>query len=157
MAKMFINYDLAKKRKPDNMHRFLDRDDRDEIVIGGTAKHVFKLDFDVNERCKSFGIIYRQGLTNVLDLSSNSAEVMVSDDGRRIVVSLSEEDTRRFVSHRDTYAQIKLVMNDGSVFYGDANELIIKSTLESLGEMPDGRWEAEEAGKGDESIDGTCL
>lgn len=134
MSDIFKNYPQPDDYVPNN--RQCDCaccDGKDQIIIGGTTLHTFKLKFLYSEECDGFDIIYRQSLDKELIISSSSLGApyeMEEVDGKTLItVTLSPETTSEFHPFRDTFAQIKLYMKDGSVIFGDKNRLEMISTL----------------------------
>lgn len=128
---------------PDNRARFLCRDEQDEIVVGGSATHVFKLHFLASKVCATenwFEIVYKQSIDPVLICDSQTPGVIVEEtlpndfepDGTTVIsVTLSPETTKLFVPHRDTFAQIRIKLNDNSIIFGDINKINVVDTLEN--------------------------
>lgn len=105
----------------------------DTITVGATVEHVFKLNFSYSELCAGFEVIYKNGLTNSFVISSSALGApfkVEEEDGRSyITVTLSPELTSTIVPYRDTFAQMKLNMKDGTVIFGDMNKLRVIDTL----------------------------
>lgn len=105
----------------------------DTITVGATVEHVFKLNFSYSELCAGFEVIYKNGLANSFVISSSALGApfkVEEEDGRSyITVTLSPGLTSTIVPHRDTFAQMKLNMKDGTVIFGDMNKLRIIDTL----------------------------
>lgn len=131
---MFDNY--TQNTSGNNMHTFLDIEELDEIIIGGTATHIFTLNFSYSGQsgCTGYEIFYKQSLTDVLYFNSAAVGQPVSieeNNGKTtITVTLAPFNTEKFVPYRDTFAQLKLHMKDGSTLFGDINGIIVKDTLE---------------------------
>lgn len=128
---------------PDNRVRFLCRDKQDEIVVGGSVTHVFKLHFLASEACAPanwFEIVYKQSIEPVFVCDCQTPGIVVDETVPNsfepngvttISVTLSPETTKLFKPHRDTFAQIRITLNDGSIIFGDLNEIKVIDTLEN--------------------------
>ena len=107
------------------------------------ATHVFKLHFLASEVCAPenwFEIVYKQSIDPVLICDSQTPGVIVEEtlpndfepDGATVIsVTLSPETTKLFVPHRDTFAQIRIKLNDDSIIFGDINKVNVVDTLEN--------------------------
>jgi len=141
-TQMFKLYDnLPEGYIPNNRPKVYEVDTTDTIVIGGTAEHSFVLHFAFSEFCNDFEIMYKQSVTGpILTFTSNSVEVEGPIEEETpwktvfstIKVHLLESDTRQFDPHRETYAQIKLTMKDGSIVYGDKNIVKLVAPLDAV-------------------------
>lgn len=142
---MFENYENISKAKPNNRHIFCQIDKIDEIIPGGNAEHTFIAHFKLSEYCDSnrpFEIIYKQGLqvietlTYPVILGQNRYNIIVEEpenaDITIIRVMLKPLFTSKFIWNRETAAQIKLFMLDGSVIYGDINQVKIIKALDAI-------------------------
>ena len=128
MSAIFDSYNNI---KPNNMHEFCQLDRHDDIVVGGTAVHVFHVNFNLFDSCKEFEIVYTKGLSKLFVFSSlDGTKALDYSDGHNIFVKLSPEHTSQFDPHMVTFAQAKFVLNDGTVLYGERNKVNIVSTLE---------------------------
>ena len=128
MSAIFDSYNNI---KPNNMHEFCQLDRHDDVVVGGTAIHVFHVNFNLFDSCKEFEIVYTKGLSKLFVFSSlDGTKALDYSDGHNIFVKLSPEYTSQFDPHMITFAQAKFVLNDGTVLYGERNKVNIISTLE---------------------------
>lgn len=128
MSTIFDSYNNI---KPNNMHEFCQFDRNDDIIVGGTAVHVFHVNFNLFDLCKEFEIVYTKGLSKLFTFSSlDSTKVLDYSDGYNIFVNLSPEYTSQFDPHMVTFAQAKFILNDGTILYGERNKVNIVSTLE---------------------------
>lgn len=128
MSAIFDSYNNI---KPNNMHEFCQLDRHDDVVVGGTAVHVFHVNFNLFDSCKEFEIVYTKGLSKLFVFSSlDGTKALDYSDGHNIFVKLSPEYTSQFDPHMVTFAQAKFVLNDGTVLYGERNKVNIISTLE---------------------------
>lgn len=118
-------------------------DDTAELVIGATNTHLFNAPFLLSEYCKSFDIIYRQGLTVVItkhyDFSENMGEdIEVNEcddkDFSIVKVIISSEESKLFKnSVLECQAQMKLYMQDDTILYSDSYDINVKSPLDNKG------------------------
>lgn len=128
MSAIFDSYNNI---KPNNMHEFCQFDRHDDIVVGGTAVHVFHVNFNLFDLCREFEIVYTKGLSKLFTFSSlDDTKALDYSDGYNIFVKLSPEHTSQFDPHMVTFAQAKFVLKDGTVLYGKRNRVNIISTLE---------------------------
>lgn len=134
MSAIFDSYNNI---KPNNMHEFCQLDRHDDVVVGGTAVHVFHVNFNLLDLCKEFEIVYTKGLSKLFvfsksleDSNLSSANALDCPDEYTVSVTLSPEDTVQFDPHLVTFVQAKFVLKDGTVLYGKRNRVNIISTLE---------------------------
>ena len=134
MSAIFDSYNNI---KPNNMHEFCQLDRHDDVVVGGTAVHVFHVNFNLLDLCKELEVVYTKGLSKLfvfsksLDASNSSgANALDCPDEYTVSVTLSPEDTSQFDPHMVTFVQAKFVLKDGTVLYGKRNRVNIISTLE---------------------------
>ena len=134
MSAIFDSYNNI---KPNNMHEFCQLDRHDDVVVGGTAVHVFHVNFNLFDSCKEFEIVYTKGLSKLFVFSksldgsnSSGANALDCPDEYTVSVTLSPEDTCQFDPHMVTFVQAKFVLKDGTVLYGKRNRVNIISTLE---------------------------
>lgn len=134
MSAIFDSYNNI---KPNNMHEFCQLDRHDDVVVGGTAVHVFHVNFNLLDLCKELEVVYTKGLSKLFvfsksldDSNSSGANALDCPDEYTVFVTLSPEDTRQFDPHLVTFVQAKFVLKDGTVLYGKRNRVNIISTLE---------------------------
>ena len=134
MSAIFDSYNNI---KPNNMHEFCQFDRHDDIIVGGTAVHVFHVNFNLFDLCREFEIVYTKGLSKLFVFSksldgSNLSGTNVLDcpDEYTVSVTLSPEDTSQFDPYLATFVQAKFVLKDGTVLYGKRNKVNIVGTLE---------------------------
>lgn len=134
MSAIFDSYNNI---KPNNMHEFCQLDRHDDIVVGGTAVHIFHVNFNLIDLCKELEVVYTKGLSKLFVFSkslggSNLSGTNALDclDEYTVSVTLSPEDTRQFDPHQVTFVQAKFVLKDGTVLYGKRNKVNIVGTLE---------------------------
>lgn len=134
MSAIFDSYNNI---KPNNMHEFCQLDRHDDIVVGGTAVHVFHVNFNLLDLCREFEITYTKGLSKLFvfsksleDSNLSGANALDCPDEYTVSVTLSPEDTSQFDPHLVTFVQAKFVLKDGTVLYGKKNRVNIISTLE---------------------------
>lgn len=116
---------------PDNKHSFLPEEQVDEIVIGASCRHVFKIDCKYSEAVSEGSVIYRQGdFGFIIPITQD----MVREDALSsiIIVTLSPATTLGFRRNGITAkCQLKLTMKtDGFVAYDDWHELKIYEGLD---------------------------
>ena len=66
MSAIFDSYNNI---KPNNMHEFCQLDRHDDVVVGGTAVHVFHVNFNLFDLCREFEITYTKGLSKLFVFS----------------------------------------------------------------------------------------
>ena len=134
MSAIFDSYNNI---KPNNMHEFCQLDRHDDVVVGGTAVHVFHVNFNLLDLCKELEVVYTKGLSKLFvfsksldDSNSSGANALDCPDEYTVSVTLSPEDTSQFDPHLVTFVQAKFVLKDGTVLYGKRNKVNIVGTLE---------------------------
>ena len=134
MSAIFDSYNNI---KPNNMHEFCQLDRHDDVVVGGTAIHVFHVNFNLLDLCKELEVVYTKGLSKLFvfsksldDSNSSGANALDCPDEYTVSVTLSPEDTSQFDPHLVTFVQAKFVLKDGTVLYGKRNKVNIVGTLE---------------------------
>lgn len=134
MSKMFNEYErIDPDYVPDNRRGFCWFDDRDELTIGATARHTFRLDFPFSEICDGCSVIYRQSIGKVLEITMDDPRMSIAEreDGTSVIeVALEADDTRAFVRHRRTQAQLRLELKSGEIVYGEINEIAVIDPLD---------------------------
>lgn len=122
-------------------------DNTSDVIIGATNTHVFKQPFLFTNYIKSFEVIYRQGLTEVLtkiyDMQSNEEnnnneyrkDIIIHEcdkTGNTIVkVILSPEESTLFKnSVLECQVQLKFYLLDDSILYSDCYDIRVKSPLD---------------------------
>lgn len=138
MSAIFDSYNnINNNIKPNNMHEFCQLDRHDDVVVGGTAVHVFHVNFNLFDLCKELEIVYTKGLSKLFVFSKSldgsnlsGANALDCPDEYTVSVTLSPEDTSQFDQHLVTFVQAKFVLKDGTVLYGKRNRVNIISTLE---------------------------
>lgn len=130
---IFDNYPQPADYIPCNRTCECHCDEEDILTVGATTTHIFRLNFSYAELCDSFIVTYKNGLENVFAIDSKALGAPYSieeSDGRSyITVTLSPELTSAVIPHRDTFAQMKLFMKDGTVLFGDLNKLKVINTI----------------------------
>ena len=84
------------------------------MIRGTTPKHIFALPFDVDMIAK-IRIIYRQNKEIILT-KTNDGVVL---DGKRVEVTLSQEDTLAFQSGHKVEIQVRVLLNDETAMASD--------------------------------------
>lgn len=129
---MFTNFNCSST--PDNRYDFLPVERVDEIIIGATCKHVFKLPFKYSTAVASGVIIYAQSSSDTNIVITITSDMIVEDTCDSIVnVVLSKDQTKLF--REDTLGactkcQIKLVLNDSSTGYSNQYQLKVYEPLD---------------------------
>lgn len=122
---------FTETRSPNNYPRYLKIDMDDEIIIGGTTTHIFKLNFKYTGFVKDCKIIYKQGFDVILEKVPTKDQIIEHGNKTTINLVLTPEETMLFKKvYRDTFVQIKIETVDGEVLYNDKNKLVIKQPLD---------------------------
>lgn len=97
----------------------------DEIIVGGTVTHVFILPFKYSEYVVDGKLLYKQGITTILEKDSSS--FVLEEKGNKttiLTVKLSPEETSLFDRFLlDTYVQLKIYTVNQEVLYNKLNKL----------------------------------
>ena len=83
---MFTNF--SKTTHPDNRFEFLPKEKVDEIIIGASCKHVFKIPFSYKSIVESGEVIYSQGVDTVFAIKITEDMIEKGCDDRVIIVSV---------------------------------------------------------------------
>lgn len=131
---MFTNF--SKTTHPDNRFEFLPKEKVDEIIIGASCKHVFKIPFSYNSIVKSGVVIYSQGVNT--SFAIEITEDMIIKEGHDesvIVVKLPVSKTLLFSEDKagnSTKCQLKLLLKTGETSYDKPYKLKVFKPLDIL-------------------------
>ena len=131
---MFTNF--SKTTRPDNRFEFLPKEKVDEIIIGASCKHVFKIPFSYTSIVESGKVIYSQGVDT--SFAIEITEDMIIKEGYDesvIVVKLPENKTRLFSEDKagnSTKCQLKLLLKTGETSYDKPYRLKVFKPLDIL-------------------------
>lgn len=133
----FIDFDDLPIGRPDNRYKFICMNELDEITVGATAIHTFILNFKYSEKCNRCEIFYKQSVTDVAHFdTSATGQYLTIDETTQpgntfITVTIPAAQTKaNFVPGRETYAQMKLHMKNGTTIFGEVNRVIVRDTVE---------------------------
>jgi len=113
-------------QNPDNIHKFIEQEQPEEITLGASAVHTFEFPFLYSEVIKHMSIIYKQGTDIVLEKTIQPEWIT------EIINPLDEECTERTILRiplspletllfkdtlLDTFAQLFFTAVDDSVNY----------------------------------------
>lgn len=118
--------------KTDNRFQFLAEEPVDEIIIGGTCKHVFELPFIYTDYIEFGLIIYKQNLNTIVEFIIEPSMVTIDEKAgiSFISITLSPEETYNFRDTLlDTHSQLKLQTVDGEVLYTTPRKVFVKKPL----------------------------
>ena len=131
---MFTNF--SKTTHPDNRFEFLPKENVDEIIIGASCKHVFKIPFSYNSIVESGVVIYSQGVdTNFTIKITEDMIIKEGYDESVIVVKLPEIKTLLFSEDKagnSTKCQLKLLLKTGETSYDKPYKLKVFKPLDIL-------------------------
>lgn len=128
---MFTNF--SKTTHPDNRFRFLSKEKVDEIIIGASCKHVFKIPFSYKSIVESGVIIYSQGVA--ISFAIEITKDMVHEDCNEsvIIVKLPVSKTLLFSEDKagnSTKCQLKLLLKTGETSYDKPYRLKVFKPLD---------------------------
>ena len=134
---MFTNF--SKTTHPDNRFEFLPKEKVDEIIIGASCKHVFKIPFSYNSIVESGEVIYSQGVDTSFAIEITKDKDMIKEkkdyDGSVIVVKLPVSKTLLFSEDKagnSTKCQLKLLLKTGETYYDKPYKLKVFKPLDIL-------------------------
>ena len=130
---MFTNF--SKTTHPDNRFEFLPKEKVDEIIIGASCKHVFKIPFSYNSIVKSGKVIYSQGVNTSFAIEITEDMIEKGCDERVIIVKLPVSKTRLFSEDKagnSTKCQLKLLLKTGETSYDKPYRLKVFKPLDIL-------------------------
>lgn len=130
---MFTNF--SKTTHPDNRFEFLPKEKVDEIIIGASCKHVFKIPFSYNSIVESGVVIYSQGVDTIFAIEITKDMVHEDYDESVIVVKLLANKTLLFSEDKagnSTKCQLKLLLKTGEISYDKPYKLKVFKPLDIL-------------------------
>lgn len=128
---MFTNF--SKTTHPDNRFRFLPKEKVDEIIIGASCKHVFKIPFSYNSIVESGVVIYSQGINISFAIEITKDMIHEDYDESVIMVKLPVSKTLLFSEDRagnSTKCQLKLLLKTGETSYDKPYRLKVFKPLD---------------------------
>ena len=130
---MFTNF--SKTTHPDNRFEFLPKEKVDEIIIGASCKHVFKIPFSYNSIVESGVVIYSQGVDTNFTIEITEDMIEKGCDERVIIVKLPVSKTLLFSEDKagnSTKCQLKLLLKTGETSYDKPYRLKVFKPLDIL-------------------------
>lgn len=132
---MFTNF--SKTTHPDNRFEFLPKEKVDEIIIGASCKHVFKIPFSYNSIVESGVVIYSQGVNTSFAIKITEGMVHEDEDYDEsvIIVKLPVSKTLLFSEDKagnSTKCQLKLLLKTGETYYDKPYKLKVFKPLDIL-------------------------
>ena len=130
---MFTNF--SKTTRPDNRFEFLPKEKVDEIIIGASCKHVFKIPFSYNSIVESGVVIYSQGVNTSFAIEITEDMIEKGCDERVIIVKLPVSKTLLFSEDKagnSTKCQLKLLLKTGETSYDKPYRLKVFKPLDIL-------------------------
>jgi hypothetical protein len=114
---------------PDNRIAFLNINEYDNITLGATSTHYFRLPVE-EEEIEEYKVSYKQGLSVVLEKMTGECVIEEYEGGFYLRVVVSPEDSRLFNAYnKDTFVQLALKLNDGTVSYSDMFRLAMIDSI----------------------------
>lgn len=127
---MSIFDNFTETTNSDNRACFLKCDEQDEVVIGASCTHMFKLPFKYNDYALDMRIIYKQGLTVLFEKYPQDCELDESET--LITLRLTPPETRKFKANGlDAHVQLKFYTREGEKLYNLPSKLKVIPTLEA--------------------------
>ena len=133
---MFTNF--SKTTHPDNRFEFLPKENVDEIIIGASCKHVFKIPFSYKSIVESGVVIYSQGVDTSFAIEITKDMVHEDYDESVIVVKLPVSKTLLFSEDKagnSTKCQLKLLLKTDETYYDKPYKLKVFKPLDILTEL----------------------
>ena len=130
---MFTNF--SKTTRPDNRFEFLPKEKVDEIIIGASCKHVFKIPFSYTSIVESGVVIYSQGVDTSFAIEITKDMVHEDYDESVIMVKLPVSKTLLFSEDKagnSTKCQLKLLLKTGETSYDKPYRLKVFKPLDIL-------------------------
>ena len=132
---------------PDNRPHYIEDENKDLIVIGGSCINTFKLDFNYLDYVKTDApvdaelddkvdlsrakVIYRQGLDVVLEKYPEEFRIDEHKHYSYLTVILSPEETSLFSNnYLDVKVQVMVENNSGNLLYDIPSKLRVMSPLD---------------------------
>jgi hypothetical protein len=127
---MFDKYNIVDNTVwPDNRIAFLNINEYDNITLGATSTHYFRLPVE-EEEIEEYKVSYKQGLSVVLEKITGECVIEEYEGGFYLRVVVSPEDSRLFNAYnKDTFVQLALKLNDGTVSYSDMFRLAMIDSI----------------------------
>jgi hypothetical protein len=127
---MFDKYNIVDNTVwPDNRIAFLNINEYDNITLGATSTHYFRLPVE-EEEIEEYKVSYKQGLSVVLEKMTGECVIEEYEGGFYLRVVVSPEDSRLFNAYnKDTFVQLALKLNDGTVSYSDMFRLAMIDSI----------------------------
>ena len=128
---MFTNF--SKTTHPDNRFEFLPKEKVDEIIIGASCKHVFKIPFAYSSIVESGVAIYSQGVDTSFAIEITKDMVHEDYDESVIIVKLPVSKTLLFSEDNagnSTKCQLKLLLKTGETSYDKPYKLKVFKPLD---------------------------
>ena len=128
---MFTNF--SKTTHPDNRFEFLPKEKVDEIIIGASCKHVFKIPFSYASIVESGAVIYSQGVDTRFAIEITKDMVHEDYDESVIMVRLPVSKTLLFSEDKagnSTKCQLKLLLKTGETSYDKPYKLKVFKPLD---------------------------
>ena len=128
---MFTNF--SKTTHPDNRFEFLPKEKVDEIIIGASCKHVFKIPFAYSSIVESGVAIYSQGVDTSFAIEVTKDMIHENYDESVIIVKLPVSKTLLFSEDKagnSTKCQLKLLLKTDETFYDKPYKLRVFKPLE---------------------------
>ena len=130
---MFTNF--SKTTHPDNRFEFLPKEKVDEIIIGASCKHVFKIPFSYTSIVESGVVIYSQGVnTNfTIEITEDMIKEKEDYDESVIIVKLPVSKTLLFSEDKagnSTKCQLRLLLKTGETSYDKPYKLRVFKPLD---------------------------
>ena len=133
MSDMFHKFDnLPDGYVPNNEPARRCCSDNNFIITGQSVSHSFSVPFNAETDLADYEIIYKTGVDIMLRRSKNDLETIVKDDGSSVITCyLSSDDSKKFDNTiLDTFAQLMLVMLDGTSSYSAVYRIMVINSLE---------------------------
>ena len=130
---MFTNF--SKTTRPDNRFEFLPKEKVDEIIIGASCKHVFKIPFAYSSIVESGVAIYSQGVDTSFAIEITKDMIHENYDESVIIVKLPVSKTLLFSEDKagnSTKCQLKLLLKTGETSYDKPYRLKVFKPLDIL-------------------------
>jgi hypothetical protein len=152
---MFDKYNIVDNTvQPDNRIAFLNINEYDNITLGATSTHYFRLPVEGGE-IEEYKVSYKQGLSVVLEKQTEECIIEEYEGGYYLKVIVSPENSRLFNAYnKDTFVQLALKLTDGTVSYSDMFRLAMIDSInkdafgESSEETGESSEDGEESGEG---------
>ena len=128
---MFTNF--SKTTHPDNRFEFLPKEKIDEIIIGASCKHVFKIPFSYTSIVESGKVIYSQGVNTNFTIEITEDMIKECCDESVIMVKLPVSKTLLFSEDKagnSTKCQLKLLLKTDETFYDKPYKLRVFKPLD---------------------------